>query len=317
VLVSLGVGGTVVSAFGDLGQYEWHVWPLWLIVSGAFYGFGLLPMGWYWHQTLAAFGQPAPLVATLRAYFLGHLGKYVPGKATAVILRVAAVRKWVPSMRIGMLSCLMETLTMMAVGAFLAAVLSLVLLRGQPLLAAGAIAMALAAAVPTLPPVVRWLTVLGLERFKSPNVSEKGTAAFCSEDSAKGDSSQALRDDNAQLRGINYWLLAKGWGAASLCWVLLGLSMWATLRAIGADQFSPVADLPRLVAATAFAVVAGFISMLPGGLVVRDVVLLQLLSPVCGDANALVAAVVLRLVWLVSEVVACGILYIGAGNRRP
>jgi hypothetical protein len=33
---------------------------------------------------------------------------------------------------------------------------------------------------------------------------------------------------------------------------------------------------------------------------------------VCGEANALIAAVLMRLVWLVSEVVACGILYVGA-----
>ena len=64
---------------------------------------GLVPMAWFWHRTLAALGQPAPWRATLRAYFLGHLGKYVPGKAMAVILRVAAVRKWVPSMRIALI----------------------------------------------------------------------------------------------------------------------------------------------------------------------------------------------------------------------
>ena len=44
--------------------------------------------------------------------------------------------------------------------------------------------------------------------------------------------------------------------------------------------------------------------------------LMQLLAPVCGDANALVAAVLMRLVWLVSEVAACGILYIGAVRKQ-
>jgi hypothetical protein len=301
VLVLVGVGGTVVKACGDLANYEWHVRPLWLIVSGALYGLGLLPMGWFWHETLTALGQPAPLIATLRAYFLGHLGKYVPGKAMAVILRVAAVRKWVPSMRIALLSCLMETLTMMAVGAFLAAVLTLVLLSSEPLLASGAVAMALAAGLPTLPPIARRLARIGLDRLKSRTDNNEPAAPL---------------DIDASLRGINYRLLAKGWCAAGVCWVLLGLSMWATLRAIGADEFSPVADLPRLIAATAFAVVAGFLSMLPGGLVVRDIVLLKLLAPICGDANALVAAVLLRLVWLVSEVVVCGILYVAAGKRR-
>ena len=78
---------------------------------------------------------------------------------------------------------------------------------------------------------------------------------------------------------INFRLLAKGWLAACVCWLLLGLSLWATLRAIGVDDLEPVRDLPLLVAAVAFAVVAGFASMLPGGLVVRDALLMQLLAP--------------------------------------
>jgi uncharacterized membrane protein YbhN (UPF0104 family) len=91
------------------------------------------------------------------------------------------------------------------------------------------------------------------------------------------------------------------------------------LRAIGVElRF--INDLPVLIAAAAFSVVAGFLSMLPGGIVVRDAALMQLLAPISGDANALVAAVLMRLVWLVSEVVACGILYVvrsreqGAGS---
>ena len=42
---------------------------------------------------------------------------------------------------------------------------------------------------------------------------------------------------------------------------------------------------------------------------------MQLLAPLCGEANALIAAVLVRLVWLVSELVACGILYIARRNR--
>jgi len=61
--------------------------------------------------------------------------------------------------------------------------------------------------------------------------------------------------------------------------------------------------------------VAGFMSQLPAGLGVRDALLMQLLVPACGEANALVVAVLMRLVWLVSEVVVCGILYIGAKTR--
>ncbi len=57
------------------------------------------------------------------------------------------------------------------------------------------------------------------------------------------------------------------------------------------------------------AVVAGFLSFIPAGAVVREAVLLELLAPQLGEANALVAAVLLRVVWLVSELVVSGILY--------
>ena len=298
MLVCIGVSGTVRGALAQLSQHEWHVRPGWLIAAGALYAIGLVPMAWFWYRALAALGQPAPWLATLRAYFLGHLGKYVPGKAMAVVLRVAAVRKWVSSIRIALISSLLETLTMMAVGAFLAAALSTVVLGLEPRLGAIALAMAVAAGLPTLPPIARRLAAIGMARMKQEDGLELPASIPA--------------DVNASLHGINLALLARGWLAATACWTLLGLSLWATLRAIGVDQLEPLGDLPRLVAAVAMAVVAGFLSMLPGGLVVRDALLMQLLAPVCGEANALVAAVLLRLVWLVTEVAACGILYVRA-----
>jgi hypothetical protein len=123
------VRGTVERGLEELSQHEWHVRPAWLIGAGVLYFLGLVPMAWFWSRTLAALSQSVPWSATLRAYFLGHLGKYVPGKAMAVILRIAAVRRWAPTMRIAILSIMLETLTMMAVGAFLAAALSAFLLR--------------------------------------------------------------------------------------------------------------------------------------------------------------------------------------------
>jgi uncharacterized membrane protein YbhN (UPF0104 family) len=301
VLVLAGVSGTVSGALAELSEYHWRVRPLWLIAAGLAYAIGLVPMAWFWHRALTALGQPAPWPATLRAYFLGHIGKYVPGKAMAVVLRVAGVRKWVTSIRIALVSSLLETLTMMAVGAFLAAVISALVLRLEPRLAAIALAMAAAAGVPTLPHVARRLARVGLERMKQNSTHETRAAVG--------------NNTSESLDGINFRLLASGWGAATICWVLFGVSLWATLAAIGAEEVQFLEDMPRLIAAVAFAVVAGFLSLLPGGLLVRDALLMQLLAPICGEANSLVAAVLLRLVWLVTELAVCGILYIAARSN--
>jgi uncharacterized membrane protein YbhN (UPF0104 family) len=289
---------TARGALNELSGHEWQVRPIWLVAAGLLYAIGLVPMAWFWHRALAALGQPAPWPAALRAYFLGHLGKYVPGKAMAVVLRVAEVRKWITSIRLAIVALLLETLTMMAVGAFLATILSTWVLGLKPHLAAVGVGMAAAAGLPTLPPFARWLARMGLARMKSDSQLEAPASSAA--------------EISARLDGINLRLLAAGWVAASICWVLLGGSLWATLTAMSAEGVVPLEDLPRLIAVVAFAVVGGFVSMLPGGLGARDVALMLLLAPVYGKGNSLVAAVLLRLVWLVTEVVVCGILYIAA-----
>ncbi|MCC7476737.1 MAG: flippase-like domain-containing protein [Pirellulales bacterium] len=321
VLVGWGVSGSVRGGMDQLSRHEWHVRPTWLILSGALYAIGLVPMGLYWRSVLAALGSPMPARAALRAYFLGHIGKYVPGKAMSVILRVATVRRWVPSMRFAILSTLIETLTMMSAGAAIAAVASAIALwpnYGVPLIA---LAMAVAAGAPTLPPVARYLGRVGLARNKLPatlaksaDANDPATPQTIALSKTITQPKNTTSDDDP-FRRIDLRLLGGGWCSAGACWVFVALSLWATLRAIGVESISPVQHFPSLVAAVGFAVVAGFLSQLPAGLGVRDALLMQLLVPLCGEANALIAAVLMRLVWLVSELSTCGILYVGGRAR--
>jgi len=309
VAVCLGVSGTLQKAATQLAQQDWEVRAGWLGVSGMLYLVGLTAMGWFWHRTLGALGQHVPWWATQRAYFLGHLGKYVPGKAFVLILRVAGVRRWVASLRIAVVSILLETLTMMAVGAFLAASLAMLALRLPMQLTVLAVMTAIGAGLPTMPPVMRWLARLDIARMRRQAALDEVPDEVVLQQ-------VSTSDVDASLQGISLSLVASGWLAASVCWVLLGWSLWAALRAIGVEQLHPLADLPLLVVAVSIAVVAGFLSLLPGGILVRDALVMQLLAPICGDANALVAAVMLRLVWLVSEIGFYGILNIGGKAVR-
>ena len=92
-----------------------------MVSAGLIYLLGLLPAGLYWHYVLKVLGQDVRLANTLRAYYIGHLGKYVPGKAMVVILRTGMVRGHRVDTAVAAASVFFETLTMMAVGAFLAA----------------------------------------------------------------------------------------------------------------------------------------------------------------------------------------------------
>jgi len=98
----------------------------------------------------------------------------------------------------------------------------------------------------------------------------------------------------------------------------MGLSYWATLEAMGIPGLDPLGELPRYTASVALAVVGGFLLLvLPGGLGVREAALAKLMVPYLGtllshaQLAAVVSAALLRIVWLVSELVISGILYIG------
>jgi glycosyltransferase 2 family protein len=64
-----------------------------------------------------------------------------------------------------------------------------------------------------------------------------------------------------------------------------------------------------MIGAVALATISGFVvAVVPGGLGVREGVLMSLLAPALGRDLAVVAAVLLRLVWVVAELAAAAVL---------
>lgn len=282
---------TIVDAWTQLGEYRWQLDFWWLAASGGLYLLGTLFYGIFWHRTLRVLGQPVSLSQALRAYYVGQLGKYVPGKAMVVILRAGLVRGQGVDTALAAASVFLETLTMMSVGALLAAAIVAVWFRGQTLLFWAALAMMVVAGLPTLPPVFRRLVRWVGPRRSNPAVADR-------------------------LVNLGYGTMLFGWVLSGLGWVILGLSFWALLRGLGAAAGNPIGQLHLYTASVAMATVAGFVSFVPGGAVVREAVLTELMAPSLGDVVALVGAILLRLVWLVSELVISGILYVGVRGQR-
>jgi glycosyltransferase 2 family protein len=282
---------TLVDAWDELGKRPWQFDFGWLAASGGMYLLGTLWCAVFWHRTLRALGQPVGLWQAIRAYYIGQLGKYVPGKAMVVILRAGLVRGPGVDTSLAAVSVFFETLTMMSTGALMAAAMLAVWFRGQPLLFWAAMGMMLAAGLPTLPPVFRRLVrLVGVGRT-TPAVAEK-------------------------LANLGYGTMLLGWVLTGLGWAILGLSFWAMLRGLGAADANPLPQLHLFTTAITLAMVAGFVSFVPGGAVVREAVLTELMVPYLGDTVSLVGAVLLRLVWLVAELVISGILYCTYAIRR-
>jgi uncharacterized membrane protein YbhN (UPF0104 family) len=282
----------LVDAWRQLDEHSFHFHFGWLVVAGVLYLLGTLPCGIFWHHVLRVLGQPVALLPTLRAYYIGHLGKYVPGKAMVVILRAGLLRGRQVDTVLVTVSVFFETLTMMATGALIATVIVLVWFREQTILLCAAPMLLIVAGVPTLPPVFRRLT-----RWIS---------------GGRTDTDQAERFAN-----LGYKTMWFGWGLTGVGWAILGLSFWAILRALDAAGNNPFEQFHLYTAAVTMATVTGFVSFVPGGAVVREAVMTEMMTPYFGGAAALIGAVLLRLVSLVAELTISGILWIFGRREQP
>jgi uncharacterized membrane protein YbhN (UPF0104 family) len=294
-LVAWFIGRTIYDAWDGLAGYAWQIRPLWLLLAGVLYLVGLLPSAAFWYGTLRRLGQTPGWWRALRAYYVGHLGKYVPGKAMVIVLRAGLVRGPGVDMAVATVSVFCETLTSMAVGAFLAAALLAVCFREQQFFIWIALGLMAVAVTPTLPPVFRRLAALA-------GVARRDPVAF------------------ARLQRLTFRWLLGGWLAIALGWAVIGLSLWATLRGLDittADGRLPeaLAHLPLWTAAVSLATVAGFLSLIPGGAGVREAVLIGLMRQTgFAAADALLAATMLRVVWLAAELLVAGAAF--AARRR-
>src|SRR5690606_94835 len=143
----------------------------------------------------------------VRAYYIGHLGKYVPGKAMVVVLRAALLSDKQVDTKMATISVFVETLTMMAAGAFLALIYMLRYVTDNRVLHQMAYGLLLLTLLPTLPPLFRRIIV----RMRLVTQAQI---------------------DAGFLTGYNFRLVAQGWLASVLTWLLLGMSLWACLKSI-------------------------------------------------------------------------------------
>src|SRR5205823_13079865 len=84
---------------GTEGLWKHSVQPGWLVLSGVFYILGLGCSAWFWIRLMKSLDQRPTALSAIRAYYLGHLGKYLPGKAWALVVRATLARG--PSVKVG------------------------------------------------------------------------------------------------------------------------------------------------------------------------------------------------------------------------
>jgi hypothetical protein len=299
----------------ELWQRPLH--PGWLLLSGLLYLLGLAFSALYWDRLLGHLGTRPPVAVMLRAYYVGHLGKYLPGKAWALFLRAGLVRGHGVSLGLAALTAFYEVLTTMASGVLVAAILFALLGPDDGAgLGSGALRQLLWLEAPE-GGIGRGAAVLLSLLLFVPIVLPLQPALF---NRLVHRLSLRFREkDAAQLPRIRFVYLLEGLALTAVGWLLLGASLGAALCGIlGEDPLG--ASAVRLPAFMGVSYVAGFVILVaPSGLGVREFFLTLFLTPELvgvqgmgpeeARGTAVLAVLVLRLVWTVAELCVAAPLY--------
>jgi glycosyltransferase 2 family protein len=282
--------GFVVAAVG-FGGYaltgQWHdvlkaldrLGPLPVAGSLLAVLLGLLASMCAWRCLLAGLGSPLPVPASARIFFLGQLGKYLPGSVWPVLAQMELGRTYqVPRHRSASASVLTMLLSLLA-----GLLTGLVLL---PFTGTSSDLWAFAAAPFLLaclhPRVLNALMGRLLRLVRQPELSSP--------------------------LGGRTLAAALGWSFAA--WICNGVQIWVLVLRLGA---SPGRGLLLAIGGYAFAWSAGFLVVFaPAGLGIREVLLVATLGPAVGTGPATAIALMSRVLTTVGDLLTAAV----AGGYR-
>jgi hypothetical protein len=235
---------------------------------------GLLASALVWRALLADLGTRLGLRAALHVFFLGQLGKYVPGSVFAVAAQMELGRTHgAPRSRVGTASLLF--LAVLVDAGLLAACVALPLTSPDALRAYAWVLLVLPLGLIALaPPVLTRLVGLLLRALR-----------------------RAPLERALSARGVG---AAVGW--ALVMWVAYGVHLWLLLR----PQDPPAGTSLLLLGVGAYALAwtAGFLFVVaPAGAGVRELALVVALAPVLDRAGALAVAVLSRVLMTLGDLV--------------
>jgi glycosyltransferase 2 family protein len=239
-----------------------------------------------WRAGLSDLGAPLPLAAGMRVFYLGQLGKYLPGSIWPAVTQMRLGRDYqVPQRASGA-----------AVVVFMLVVIGTGLLVGLPvvpLLGDGAadqyhwmLLVLPAAVLLAAPPVLNRLIALALRLARRPPLPAP-----------------------LSLGGI---LRVAGWSIAA--WLCYGVQVFVLARQLGATGGWLL--LVQCTGAFAVAFASGpLLLVVPAGAGVREAALLLLLGPTITAPRAAVVAVVSRLLFIVGDLAWAGAAVLAARRR--
>ncbi len=281
------------KSWQDIVQYNWRIQYRWLFLSGIFYIVAFIPSAFFWYLSLRWLGQSPKLWQAFKAFYFSQLGKYIPGKALVVLIRSDMISG--PKVRTSIAAACVfyETLMMMGIGAFIAAIIVLCYFRQHIIFSCMALGVSVVSLLPLTPPLfVRLLKILHIGKG-DPQVQQS-------------------------LQNLRYKNLLAGMVLMIFLWLGFGLSLWSAIQGLGISTPPLYLSLPRYVCIVALAMTLGFaVPISPGGLGIREAVISALLLPylssilnepsnahwsITPDSLAAIVALIQRITSIIAEV---------------
>jgi uncharacterized membrane protein YbhN (UPF0104 family) len=238
-LAAVFVVRTLVRDREAIGDALADATPVWLVLGLLLAAAGMTAIAVPWRRAIQVLGEDLPLGQVVARYFVGELGKYLPGGVWPIVGRGELARRWGIG-RVAAYSSVVLSLATLYLSAMFVVVLGLpVLLRGDdgtgPLVVLVLLPIGLACLHPA---VLRWL--LGIvERLAKRPVSLP-----------------------VPSWGTSVGLVARYVPA----WLAIGTATWAVARAL-----DPSASLADVGVAAVLSWVVGFVLVpVPGGVGVRE-----------------------------------------------
>jgi uncharacterized membrane protein YbhN (UPF0104 family) len=262
-----------------------------------------LPSVWYWRKLISSFGFSPTWTQVVRAHYCGQLGKYLPGKAAVIVIRTALIGASGVPAPAAALTVTVESVTYMWAGTLLAILLypslaphlpaEIAMAVADPFWRAGLLILVLCAGFAGMAALLRSYQRLNA-LFRRQMIDARPEVA----------ASSPVR---TTVIGVVVFLAA---------WWIQGLTLGLMIQAVSPDPVS-WGDWPFWTGTAAVAVVGGFVAIFtPGGLGVREGLLMELLAPQLGPHEAVLVAVLLRGAALAGEILVAGALYYGVAGVK-
>jgi uncharacterized membrane protein YbhN (UPF0104 family) len=283
--------GDLTLRWTELRSAGWQLRPGWLVLALGLWTANLFLIGRVWVVLVRGLGSKLDYTEGIRIWMVTNLGRYVPGKVWQLSGLAIYMRQLRQAGGIALVAALTFQVLTLATGAGVGlAVVGGWLARGELWISLAAVALSgMGLAVALHPDVIRrlgvWLTVRMGESSPPETVLSRGVL----------------------LRGSTILILS---------WVVYGLGLWCLWRGVGSVG-GPDPVLWTGIFAAAY--VIGYLALFaPGGIIVREGVLVALLVEVAAVSGPTAAgiAIMARLLAVASELAAVGVAW-GLPGEKP